>query len=70
MYNDYLYILSTNLCRICDEKNVSIFQLAEAIDKSPRQISRYRNGQCSNISLSTLVKISKYLDISLVELLL
>lgn len=65
----YQYIIADNLCRLCREQHISVNQLAEAIDKSPRQVNRYRNGQCENISLSTLLKISKVLHVSLFELL-
>ena len=50
----YQYIFANNLCRICRDRNISIEALAEAIDKSPRQVSRYRSGQCENISLKTM----------------
>ena len=57
------YIFAENLCRLCKEKHISIEELADALDKSPRQINRYRNGQCTSISLDTLEKIAFKLDI-------
>lgn len=63
-----LYTFSDNLCRICKKQQISIDTLAEAIGKSPRQISRYRNGQCKNISLDTLIKIASVLNVSLSDL--
>lgn len=65
----YQYIFADNLCRICQERKISVDELAEKIEKSPRQISRYRNGQCENLSLCTLDKISKALHISITDLL-
>ena len=56
------YIFADNLCRLCRKKHISVEQLAEAIGKSPRQINRYRNGQCRNISLVTLNLIAEALD--------
>ena len=64
------YIFANNLCRLCKEKQISVEQLAEAIDKSPRQINRYRNGQCKTISLSTLEKIATVLQVNIAELFL
>ena len=66
----YQYIFADNLCRLCKEKHISINELAVRIEKSPRQINRYRNGQCENLSLSTLAKISDVLNVSISDLLL
>ena len=65
----YRYVFADNLCRLCKEKQISVNSLAEAIDKSPRQISRYRNGQCENLSLATLYKIARLLDVNISDLL-
>ena len=65
----YQYIFADNLCRFCKEKQISINELAYAIEKSPRQIARYRNGQCENISLRTIAKISTALHVSIKDLL-
>lgn len=59
---------SDNLCRLCKEKHISVNELADAIEKSLRQVNRYRNGQCENLSLSTIAKIAKVLDVSIAEL--
>ena len=66
----YQYTFADNLCRICKERQISVNELADAIGKSPRQINRYRNGQCENISLGTLAKIASVLNVSLTQLLL
>ena len=63
------YTFANNLCRLCKEQKININQLAEAIDKSPRQVNRYRNGQCKNISLSTMEKIANVLQVNIIELL-
>ena len=65
----YQYTFADNLCRLCEEKHISINELADKINKSPRQINRYRNGQCENISLKTLSKIANVLDVSIIDLL-
>ena len=66
---NYQYIFAENLCRLCDKQHISINELAEAIGKSPRQISRYRNGQCAHLSLDTMEKIAEALQVHLNELL-
>lgn len=65
----YQYIFAENLCRLCRERGISVERLAEYIGKSPRQVNRYRNGQCLNISLSTMQDIAAVLGIELTELL-
>ena len=62
------FIFADNLCRLCRQKKISVEKLAEAIEKSPRQINRYRNGQCKNISLATLSKIAAVFDVDLADL--
>ena len=62
------FIFADNLCRLCRQKRISVEKLAEAIEKSPRQINRYRNGQCKNISLATLSKSAAALDVDLADL--
>lgn len=66
----YQYHFADNLCRLCQERHISVDQLADAIEKSPRQVNRYRNGQCKNIPTGTLLKIAEVLQVSPVELLL
>jgi len=65
----YQYKFANNLCELCNKRNISIDELAEYIGKSSRQVSRYRNGQCPNITLSTLEKIADALEVSIIELL-
>jgi DNA-binding Xre family transcriptional regulator len=66
----YQYKFADNLCRLCKEQHISVEELADKIEKSPRQVSRYRNGQCGNLSLSTLAKIATALNVSITDLLL
>ena len=65
----YQYNFANNLCKICNKRHISIDELAERIGKSSRQVSRYRNGQCQNIALSTLEKIADVLEVPITELL-
>ena len=60
----YMAAFADNLCRLCKERKISVEALAEAIEKSPRQVNRYRNGQCANISLATLSKIACALEVN------
>lgn len=69
VFKMYQYVFANNLCRLCKERNINITQFAEAIDKSPRQVNRYRNAQCENISLSTMEKIANVLQVHIIELL-
>ena len=66
----YQYKFADNLCRLCKEQHISVNELADKIQKSPRQVNRYRNGQCENLSLETLGKIASVLNVSITELLL
>ena len=68
MMYQYHYSFADNLCRLCKERNISAEKLADAIGKSPRQVNRYRNGQCENISLNTISRIADALDVSILEL--
>lgn len=65
----YQYNFANNLCELCDNRHISIDELAELIGKSSRQVSRYRNGQCQNIKLSTLEQIADVLEVPITELL-
>ena len=65
----YQYIFANHLCELCDKRQITIDELAEIIGKSSRQVSRYRNGQCQNITLSTLEKIADVLEVPLLDLL-
>lgn len=63
------YHIADNICRLCREQKVSVEALAESIGKSPRQVNRYRNGQCDNIPIDTLNAIADTLGITVSELL-
>lgn len=65
----YQYTFANNLCELCIKRQINADELAELIGKSSRQVSRYRNGQCPNITLSTLEKIADVLEVPLAELL-
>ena len=65
----YQYRFADNLCRLCKERHLTVEMLAAAIKKSPRQVNRYRNGQCDNISLRTLYNIATVLCVNITELL-
>ena len=67
--NMYQYTFADNLCKLCKEQNITVDELAYAIEKSPRQINRYRNGQCKNLSLNTIIKIATVLNVSIQDLL-
>lgn len=64
----YRYILADNLCKYCKIHQLNVYQLADAIGKSPRQVNRYRNGQC-DISLNTLERIADVFQVSIIDLL-
>ena len=64
----YQYLFADNVCRLCKEKHISVEELADAIGKSPRQVNRYRNRQCENLSLRTIAKIAEVLNVSIAEL--
>ncbi len=65
----YQYQFANNLCELCLKHNINTEQLAERIGKSPRQVIRYRNGQCPNITLSTLEKIADVFGVHITELI-
>lgn len=65
----YQYNFANNLCELCNKHHIGINELAERIGKSSRQVSRYRNGQCQNITLLTLEKIADVLEVPITELL-
>lgn len=64
-----LQIIGANICILCAKRNISAEALAEAIGKSPRQVIRYRNGQCKNISYTVLKQIADALETDLDVLL-
>lgn len=65
----YHYTFADNLCRLCKERCISVDELSEKIDLSPRQISRYRNGDFKNLSVDTLIRIAIVLEVSANDLL-
>ena len=67
--NQYVYNFAENLHRICKEQKISVGKLSESIGKSPRQISRYRNGQCKNLPLDVVTKTADKLGVSITDLL-
>lgn len=65
-----LYKIADNIAKYQKLRHMSNEKLAEAIQKSPRQISRIRNGQCKNLSVETLEKIALALDVEAQQLLM
>lgn len=63
------YTIARNIEALCIEQNISVEVLAEAINKSPRQTSRYRSGACKNIPYDTLVAMANALHTSVTDLL-
>ncbi len=62
-------MLGENLCKLCDQQQITVDALAELIGKSPRQVSRYRNGHFRTIPLDVLNDIAEALDTSISVLL-
>ena len=58
------FTIADNICRLCQEQQITVEALAEAIGKSPRQVNRYRSGQCKNIPIDTLSAIAGALHTS------
>lgn len=61
--------LGQNLCRLCEEQHITIDALAELIEKSPRQVARYRSGQCKTIPFDVLNDIAHALNTTVSVLL-
>ena len=64
-----IFVLANNICKFSKEQNITVERLAEALNKSPRQVNRYRNGQCKNISVVTLTKMANIFNVSVSELI-
>ena len=62
-------IIGNNLERLQRERNLSNKTLAKRVDVSVRQLSRYKNMQCNNITLSKLEELASALDVDIVELI-
>lgn len=61
--------LLENLTYLLKEKNMNRTELAKEIGIAPSTINSWYNRNCDNISLSTLIKLSKYFNISMEELI-
>lgn len=64
------YTIARNICRLCEEQQICVEQLAEMIGKSTRQMNRYRNGQCKTIPLDVLNTLADALHTTIPELLM
>lgn len=62
-----MYLLE-NLSKLMKEKNINRSELAKEIDLSSSTINSWYNRSCENISLQTLLKLSKYFNITMEEL--
>ena len=62
-------IIGNNLERLQRERNLSNKTLAKRVCVSVRQLSRYKNMQCKNITLSKLEELASALDVDIVELI-
>ena len=61
--------LLENLTFLMQEKNMNRTELAKEIGIAPSTINSWYNRNCDNISLSTLIKLSGYFNISMEELI-
>ncbi len=57
-----------NLEELMRNKNINKSELARACGLSTSTVNSWWNRSCENVSLQTLLKLSKYLNISLEEL--
>jgi transcriptional regulator with XRE-family HTH domain len=62
-----MYLLE-NLTKLMKEKEINRSELAKEIGLSSSTINSWYNRSCENISLQTLLKLSKYFNISMEEL--
>lgn len=60
--------LLQNLTELMNEKNMNRTELAKEIGIAPSTINSWYNRSCDNISLQTLLKLSKYFNITMEEL--
>ena len=61
--------LLENLTYLMKEKNINRTELAKQIGIAPSTVNSWYNRNCDNISLSTLIKLSGYFNISMEELI-
>lgn len=59
-----MYLLE-NLTSLMNERNINRSELAKAIGIAPSTINSWYNRSCENISLQTLLKLSRYFNISM-----
>lgn len=62
-----MYLLE-NLTKLMKEKDINRSELAKEIGLSSSTINSWYNRSCENISLQTLLKLSKYFNITMEEL--
>lgn len=60
--------LLKNLTILMAEKGINRTELAKEIGIAPSTINSWYNRNCDNISLSTLLKLSKYFNVSMEDL--
>lgn len=61
--------LLENLTILMKEKNINRTQLAKEIGIAPSTVNSWFNRNCDNITLSTLIKLSNYFNITMEELI-
>ena len=61
--------LLENLTILMKEKNINRSQLAKEVGIAPSTVNSWFNRNCDNITLSTLVKLSNYFNITMEELI-
>lgn len=61
--------LLENLTYLMKKKNINRTELAKQIGIAPSTVNSWYNRNCDNISLSTLIKLSRYFNISMEELI-
>lgn len=61
--------LLENLTILMKEKNINRSQLAKEIGIAPSTVNSWFNRNCDNITLSTLIKLSNYFNITMEELI-
>ena len=60
--------LLQNLSELMKEKNMNRTELAKELGIAPSTINSWYNRSCENISLQTLLKLSRYFNITMEEL--
>lgn len=61
--------LLENLTILMKEKNINRSKLAKEIGIAPSTVNSWFNRNCDNITLSTLIKLSNYFNITMEELI-